>query len=140
MTAVVVHVAATWAMVGFSWTIQILQYPLLAAVPADAFPGFEAEHQRRVVAVLAIFGPVEVVMAALVFLTVPQVPAWLSLSSGLLLAGIWVATGVYYAPIHGRLSSGFDRVLHRRLVTTNWLRTIAWTVRGVAAVSMVMFF
>ena len=140
MTAVVIHMAATWAMVGFAWTIQILQYPLMAAVPAEVFPEFEAHHQRRVVAVLAIFAPLELVMAAVVFLAVPEVPGWLSLSSGLVLAVIWVSTGLFYAPIHGRLGSGFDRALHQRLVTTNWLRTIGWTARGVAAASMVAFF
>lgn len=139
MSAVLVHMAATWAMVGFAWTIQILQYPLMAAVPAEAFPDFEARHQRRVVAVLAIFAPLEVVTAALVFLTVPEVPAWLSLGSGLTLAVIWVSTGFFYAPLHGRLSSAFDPAVHRKLVTTNWLRTVAWTARGVAAAAMVAF-
>jgi hypothetical protein len=36
-----------------------------------------------------------------------------------------------------RLSTGFDPVVHRRLVRTNWIRTAAWTVRGAAAVAMV---
>ena len=139
MTTLLVHMAATWAMVGFIWTIQVLQYPLMAKVPAEAFPGFEAVHQRRVTAVIALFGPLEVVMAALVFLTVDAVPSWLSFGSGAVLAAIWTSTAFFYAPLHARLADGFDEHLHRRLVSTNWLRTIAWTVRGLAAAWMVTF-
>lgn len=139
MTILLTHMAATWAMVGFIWTIQVLQYPLMAEVPPEGFPRFEAVHQRRVTAVIALFGPVEVVMAALVFLTVDVVPGWLSFSSGAVLAAIWISTAFFYAPLHGRLADRFDTVLHRRLVTTNWIRTIAWTIRGVAAAAMLMF-
>ena len=88
---------------------------------------------------IAIFGPLEVVMAGLVFLTVDAVPRWLSFSSGAVLAAIWMSTAFFYAPLHGRLGQGFDEALHRRLVTSNWLRTVAWTMRGVAAVWMLTF-
>ncbi len=139
MTTLLIHMAATWAMVGFIWTIQVLQYPLMAHVPTEAFPRFESVHQRRVTAVIALFGPVEVVMAALVFLTVEQVPGWLSFSSGAVLAAIWTSTAFFYAPLHARLAGGFDERLQRLLVSTNWLRTIAWTARGVAAAWMLTF-
>ena len=139
MTTLLLHMAATWAMVGFIWTIQVLQYPLMSEVPRDGFARFEAVHQRRVTAVIALFGPLEVVMAALVFLTVDTVPSWLSFGSGAVLAAIWTSTAFFYAPLHGRLADGFDEVLHRRLVSTNWLRTIAWTARGLAAAWMLTF-
>jgi hypothetical protein len=133
----VANLAGTAIMVGFIWTIQLLNYPMMAAVPADDFPAYEAVHTRRVSVLLAIIAPLEVVAAAGVALFVPDVPRWLSVGAGAVLVAIWVSTGVYYAPIHGRLSSGFDPELLRRLVTTNWLRTGAWTVRGVAAVAMI---
>lgn len=136
MTTLLLHMAATWAMVGFIWTIQVLQYPLMAEVPRDGFRRFEEVHQRRVTAVIALFGPLEVVMASLVFLTVDTVPSWLSFGSGAVLAAIWTSTAFFYAPLHARLAEGFDEHLHRRLVDTNWLRTIAWTARGVAAAWM----
>ena len=139
MTTLLFHMASTWAMVGFIWTIQLLQYPLMAEVPRDGFPRFEAVHQRKVTAVIALFGPLEVVVAALVFFTVDTVPTWLSFGSGAVLAAIWTSTAFFYAPLHARLADGFDEVLHRRLVATNWLRTVAWTARGVAAAWMFAF-
>jgi hypothetical protein len=33
-------------------------------------------------------------------------------------------------PLHTRLARGFDPAAHRQLVRTNWLRTLAWTLRA----------
>ena len=131
------HLAVTWAMVGVIWTVQLLQYPLMARVPADGFIGFEQAHQRRITAVLALFAPLEIVTAAAVAFAVPEVPRWLSFGAGAVLAAVWVSTAAFYGPLHGRLAAGFDAELHRRLVRSNWWRTAAWTLRGAAALAMV---
>lgn len=135
---VLVHAAATWAMVGFIWTIQLLVYPMMARVPGVAFADYEQFHQRRVVAVLAPFAVTEVVAAGALAVVDTGVPVWLWLTGGTLLAALWVSTGVFYAPLHGRLAGGFDEHLHHRLVRSNWLRTWTWTLRGVLAAAMIV--
>jgi len=133
----VANLAGTAIMVGFIWTIQLLSYPMMAAVPADGFVEYESVHTRRVTVLLAVIAPLEVVAAAGVALFVDDVPMWLSVGAGALLVAIWLSTALFYAPLHMRLGDGFDPALHRRLVATNWLRTIAWTVRGAAAIAMI---
>ena len=39
--------AATFFMSGVLWTMQLLNYPLLALVGPVAFPRYEAAHNRR---------------------------------------------------------------------------------------------
>jgi hypothetical protein len=134
----IIHVAATWAMVGFIWTIQVLHYPLMARVPDAEFPPFERSHQARVSVVLALFGPVEVVTAAWLFIDPGPIPRVLPLAAGLVLAAIWIATGFVFAPLHGRLAAG-ERSAHRRLEAWNWYRTGAWSIRGVMALWMLTF-
>ncbi len=133
----VANLAGTALMVGFIWTIQVLTYPMMKAVPADGFAAFELMHRNRVTAVLAVLAPTEIVAAAGVALFVDDVPAWLSVGAGALLVAIWLSTLLFYAPLHMRLATGFDPVVHQRLVRSNWVRTIAWTVRGAAAVAMI---
>jgi hypothetical protein len=53
-----------------------------------------------------------------------------------LLAVIWLSTFFAQVPLHARLAKGFDAVTHRRLVLSNWLRTAAWTGRGILALVM----
>jgi len=40
--------------------------------------------------------------------------------------------------MHERLGHGYADGAHRRLVQTNWIRTIAWTARGVLVLWMLV--
>jgi hypothetical protein len=53
--------------------------------------------------------------------------AWLGAS---LAAVVWLLTMLVSVPKHAFLAQGFDGRAHELLVATNWLRTVAWTVRG----------
>jgi hypothetical protein len=54
-----------------------------------------------------------------------------------LLAVIWLSTVFLQVPCHNRLVSGFDQATYERLVNSNWIRTIAWSLRGALAMWMV---
>ncbi|HVS66361.1 MAG TPA: hypothetical protein VMT85_22980 [Thermoanaerobaculia bacterium] len=55
----------------------------------------------------------------------------------ILLALVWLITGLLMAPAHGRLARGFDRVTHRLLIQGNRARTVLWSARAVLAVAMI---
>jgi len=117
------------------WFVQIVHYPLLGAVPADAFPEYEKAHQRRTT---WIVGPVMFLEAssAVLLFWLPHgefagtTLRWVGLA---LLALLWASTFALQVPLHGKLAMGFDRGVWQRLVASNWLRTIAWSVRGIIA-------
>jgi hypothetical protein len=46
----------------------------------------------------------------------------------------WLWTAILQAPIHMKLMQGFDAAVVRRLILSNWLRTLTWTARGVLIV------
>jgi hypothetical protein len=48
----------------------------------------------------------------------------------LLVAGIWLSTALFQAPRHTILGRGFDPAAHRFLVSSNRLRTVLWSLRG----------
>ena len=43
----VIQTAAAWFMTGLIWTMQILNYPLLALVDPGDVPQYEQAHNRR---------------------------------------------------------------------------------------------
>jgi len=50
---------------------------------------------------------------------------------GLGLVGlIWVSTAVLQVPMHNRLGAGFDEPSWRFLCNSNWVRTVAWSLRS----------
>ena len=133
----VANLVGTSLMVGFIWTVQLLTYPMMKAVPADGFVAYELMHRNRVTTLLAVLAPLELVATAGVVVFVTDVPGWLSIGAAIVLFLIWLSTLLFFAPLHMRLSAAFDPMVHRRLVRTNWLRTAAWTARGAVAVAMV---
>jgi len=53
--------------------------------------------------------------------------AWISLA---LMAVNWASTALIQMPLHQKLGGGRDAVLLIKLARSNWIRTIAWTLRG----------
>jgi hypothetical protein len=41
-------------------------------------------------------------------------------------------------PLHARMASSPQADTGRRLVSTNWPRTIAWTLRGIVGIIMIV--
>jgi L-asparagine transporter-like permease len=51
---------------------------------------------------------------------------------------VWIATFALQVPCHNRLGKGFDEAVHMRLVRTNWLRTVGWTLRSGVLVALLL--
>lgn len=134
-----VHLAATAAMLGVIWFVQIVHYPLFAAVGGEGFADYEARHVRRTGWVVVPLMAVESLAAlALPFLARDEVGLALPLIGLALLLAIHACTAFLAVPAHRRLGRGFDAATHRRLVATNRLRTAGWTARTGIAVAMVV--
>lgn len=131
-----VHAAATVFLVGLSWTIHTVHYPLFARVDGD-FTGYEAEHGRRITRLLALPWPVECGTAVLLpLVTAGRLPLWMPVAGLVLLAVVVAATVLLAVPAHQRLGSGFDPAAHRALLRGDRVRVLAWTARGVLALAM----
>lgn len=125
------NAAATLLMTGVIWLVQIVHYPLFAGVGAAGFAAYEASHSQRITYIVAPLMLLELFTACLLVL---QFPA--GHMRGLSIAGlglvilIWLTTFFLSVPQHQVLSLGFDEAAHRTLVSTNWIRTVAWSLRS----------
>ena len=128
------HAAATWFMVGLIWFIQVVHYPLFAAVGEDRFEEYHRQHSRRISMLLAVVAVAEVITAAGLLWVLPDSRP-LVLAAGALLAVIWIVTAAVQVPQHARLQPG-DHAGVARLVAGNWIRTTLWTVRGLLVMWM----
>lgn len=131
------QVVGAVGMLGVIWTMQLVHYPLLAMVPADAFVAYEQSHTRRISWVVGPLMAIEGAGAlALLFRTPEGVPGPLPWVGAGTVGIALLTTALISAPLHGRLSSGLDVHLVGRLVSTNWIRTAAWTAHAGLAVTM----
>ena len=139
LVLLIVHLAATLAMVGLIWFVQVVHYPLFGAVGADEFTVYERDHQRRTAWVVGPFMAVEGTAAlAVVVWPMGQLGRGLPLAGLVLLAVIHASTVFLQVPAHRHLSSGYDQAVVTRLVATNWIRTVSWSARGAMAAAMLV--
>jgi len=131
------HFAATLLMIGVIWFVQVVHYPLFAKTGSADFRSYEQRHTSLTTWVVAPPMLVEGITALLLFWFRPTGVSTWQLSIGLLLLGIiWLSTALVQVPCHNLLSQGFDPVVHQRLVGTNWMRTVAWSARGLLVLWM----
>jgi hypothetical protein len=128
-----VQIVCTLAMTGLIWFVQVVHYPLFARVGAQGFAAYEAEHATRTGWVV---GPLMCLELGAAFLFLlprfrpPLVPAQQAMIGAVLVGVIWLSTALIQVPLHSRLGSGYDPAVIARLVATNWIRTVAWTLRS----------
>ena len=126
--------AATLFMTGLIWFVQIVHYPLFTAVGSSGFISYARRHAKLTGYVVGL--PMLVELGTSLAALAPTLrPAFVSSSaaalSAVLLLLIWAVTGLIQVPLHDQLCREHNPRLIVRLVRTNWIRTIGWTVRSV---------
>ena len=132
-----IHMAATWIMVGVIWFVQIVHYPLFRLIGRDEFSDYQLSHIHKTSQVVLVPMFIEMGTGGLLVLSPPaDIPRWLPLMGMGMLLIIWALTGFVQVPQHDILTSGFDEKAHRTLLLTNWLRTALWSARGILVLYM----
>ena len=125
------NLVSTWYMVGLIWMVQCVHYPLFAIVSAENYVEYQQLHERYITPVVGVPMIVELVTAILLLNYLPKgvSAAWVWAALVLLVVA-WLSTAFLQVPCHSKLNIAFDADVHRRLVNSNWIRTISWTLRG----------
>ncbi len=125
---------ASCALAGLIWFVQIVHYPLLRQVGAGEFAAYHAAHTRRTTLVVA---PLMLAEAFAALVLVVASPGSATPLAGLaLVALIWASTFLVQVPIHNRLARVSRPGDFTRLVRTNVIRTLLWTLRAGLALWM----
>ena len=126
-------------LTGLIWFVQIVHYPIFTKVPATHFISFQTTHMQTTGYVVAAPMLLELAAsAALLLYPFPGNLNWLNYAAFTCVGLIWLVTFFVSVPIHNELVTGFQQTLIQKLVATNWLRTIAWTIRTVLLAYLVV--
>ncbi len=118
-------------MFGLMWAVQIVVYPQFRSVAPAEFASYAADHSGRITLALALLAPAEIVLAGWLFLDTPSgLHRGVVFLSGALLAAGWLATALFFGPLHGKFQGAYDRDLIDQLIATNWIRTALWSARA----------
>lgn len=121
-----IYVFCSFYMTGVIWLIQLLNYPSLRYIHPAQFNEF---HRRHTSAMSILVGPVMLAeMGCVLVLAKSLVFHWV-IQAGLL-AVLWLSTFLISVPIHNKLAKSHQNFLIKRLIKTNWIRTILWTTKA----------
>ncbi len=127
----IANLLSTFYMVGLIWMVQIVHYPLFAKVAKDEFVSYQLSHQTLITPVVGLPMLIELLGAILLIWFRPRaIPDGLVYVALALVILMWASTAFIQIPCHETLTQGFDATVHSRLVNSNWIRTLGWTVRG----------
>lgn len=122
----------TIAMTGIIWFVQIVHYPLFIYISDKDFQQFESSHTQKTGWIVAPIMLCELGTSILVFFFNPTgSTSWEYLVAFILLIIIWLSTFLIQVPIHSALLKEREESKILKLVKTNWIRTIAWTLRAI---------
>ncbi|MEJ6733755.1 MAG: hypothetical protein QNK90_16945 [Opitutaceae bacterium] len=120
--------ATTWALVGLMWVVQVVIYPQMARMVPEGFASWHHAYAGRISRVVVpLMGAEAILVAVWVYASPTILMGWIS---AVLVLIIWLSTICIQIPLHRRLASGWNVATIERLVATNWIRTLAWTLRG----------
>ena len=122
-----IHLAVSWGLLILIWMVQVVIYPGFHRIPSTEFSNFHRWYVTRISVIVLPLMTAEMVMTVIWLLgtkgTVPII-------AFLLVTSVWLSTFLLQVPIHNRLKSGKDARLIRRLIDTNWIRTIGWSFKA----------
>ncbi len=135
--ALIANLVSTSVMVGVIWFVQVVHYPLLAQFGETQSVDVAVQHQRRTGYVVGLPMLIEGVSTLVLLVARPaDVSLVLPWVGAALLAVALGSTLFLSVPLHARMAEAHSPEIGRRLVVTNWPRTIAWTARMVVCTAM----
>lgn len=135
--ALLANTAATFTMVGIIWFVQRVHYPLLALVKVDQAIEVAEQHQQRTGQVVGLPMAIEGITTLVLLVTRPDAVPWIWPWIGALLLAVSLGATIFLSvPLHAQMASRPDENVGQRLVSTNWVRTISWSGRGIICLVM----
>ena len=118
-----------WALFGLIWVIQLVHYPSFSYIAEKDFLVF---HQHHTTSITMIVMPLMLAELALSgYLAMQQKWDMTYLVPFILVLLIWASTFFIQIPLHNQLDAGKDLKVIQKLVNSNWIRTLLWTIKAV---------
>lgn len=134
-----IQACLTWIMIGIIWYTQIIHYPLYSKIK-EGFVEYERAHIKRTSFIFAPLMFTEVVTAILLLGHAPGgLLTILATINLIFLIFVWLSTFLFQIHQHHKLAVRFSEKLLNRLISTNWIRTIFWSLKGLIMILMLYF-
>lgn len=124
-----VQIVTTFGMFGVIWVIQLVHYPAFAYAEAGSFARLHQLHTTGISLLVVPLMLAELGAAVGLCVLPDNVQLWQWVLLGLVLL-LWLSTFLLQVPLHSQLGQRLDPQIVHKLVQTNWIRTVLWSVKA----------
>ena len=122
------NLAVSWALATLIWLVQLIIYPGFHRIPPGMFVDYHRWYALRITVVVLPLMLIELVCLLGWWLSGAEA-SW-AYAATLAVFIVWLSTFGLQVPIHKRLQAGKSDALISHLVATNWIRTVAWSLKA----------
>jgi hypothetical protein len=117
---------------GVIWVLQLNHYPLYAKVGQQEFRDYMTAHNGRILLPIVLPSLAAFISSLLLLWQRPvEIPSWSVWLVNAANAATLLSTIFVQGKAHQALADdGYSEILIQRIITTNWIRTAAWTING----------
>lgn len=128
-TIFILNVASTLFLCGLIWVIQLLHYPFFHRLDRENFALHQQAHKAQISYIVVPVMLIE--LASSIWLALQESSYQIEFIIGaVLVLMIWTSTFFIQVPLHGKISTGYNKTTVDRLVTTNRIRTVLWSLKS----------
>lgn len=133
----ILNIFASFFLCGLIWQVQLVHYPFFSRADRSKFTEHIRFHGVRISFIVLPVMIVELISSALLTLYATSFQT-VHLTGLILVILIWMSTFLLQVPQHAKLTEGYDEKAIQRLVHTNWIRTILWSVKSGLALYLIL--
>lgn len=129
LTILLVNLFSSFYLCGLIWTIQLVHYPSFHALDKVHFIEHMNFHKQRISLLVVPVMLLELATSiALVFYA--ELYSELHKTGLIIVILIWLSTFFVQVPLHNKLSMGYEEGIVTKLVKSNVIRTVLWTLKA----------
>ena len=113
-------------LIGVILVTQIVSYPLLLSVRSSEFSSYHKTYTKKISIVVLPLMLAELFITAYILFLNPSIAHIFAAS---ILLFIWLSTFFIQVPIHNIISKSKDNQMLKKLIASNWLRTLLWVIK-----------
>ena len=122
-----INSACGFFLLGLIWIIQIVHYPTYLYIDNNKRILFQNFHTKTISYIVAPVMIIELISSFLILINQVNLQNIVILIIPVL---IWLSTFCISVPIHKNINKSNFEMLAKKLIKTNWIRTILWTIKA----------
>ena len=123
---------SSYFLTGLIWIVQRVHYPSFHYIEEKKFTDFQEFHSKHITRIVMPVMFIELITAFILILAkdLSTFGFLFFVCNFFLVVIIWLSTFFFSVPCHNKLARIKDSKTVEKLINTNWLRTICWSLKS----------